>query len=225
MPSDGQSRLGAVAPIVVFDIAGPLVVYYVLTGNGFSTVGALILSGVLPAFEVGLTVIRRHRLDAIGALVLTGIVVGTILGLVSGNARLVLLDGTIPTAFFGVVCLASLWSSRPLMFRFAVEFIGVDTPGGRSFADKWRYAEFRHAFRVTTVVWGCSYLAEAALQVVIIQVASASVAKTTSNLMPLVFLALVVGWNIAYGKRGQRRGELAEAAAIARGDRPPEMPV
>jgi hypothetical protein len=46
-------------------------------------------------------------------------------------------------------------------------------------------------------VWGCSYLAEAALQLVIIEIASAAVAKTTSNVMPLVFTALVVAWNVA----------------------------
>lgn len=220
----GQSRLQALAPLVVFDVVGPLVVYYSLSANGFSTVGALILSGLLPACGIGLTVVRHSRLDAVGALVLMGIVVGTFLGLVSGSTHLLLLDGTIPTAVFGAVCLGSLRSRRPLMFRFAVEFIGADTPGGRAFADKWRYAEFRHAFRVTTVVWGLSYLIEAALHLVIIELASTDVAKATSKVMPLVFTAVVIGWNISYAKRGQRRGELAETAARARGDRPPKMP-
>lgn len=220
----GQSRLLTLAPIVVFDIAGPLFLFYWLSGNGFSTVDALILSGLLPACSIGINVVRHRRLDAIGALVLMGIIVGTVAGLLSGSAHVVLLDGIIPTAVFGFVCLGSLWSSRPLMFRFAVETIGADTPGGRDFADKWRYAEFRHAFQVTTIVWGVAFLVEALIQLVIIQAASADVAKTTSNVLPLIVIGLVVAWNIAYGKRGQRRGQLAEAAARARGDVPPEMP-
>jgi hypothetical protein len=223
-PLPRQSRFLALAPIVVFDVAGPLAVYYSLTANGFSTVGALILSGLLPVCGIGLAVIRHRRLDAIGALVLTGIVVGTVLGLVSGSAHLVLLDGTIPTVVFGAVCLGSLWTRRPLMFRFAVEFIGADTLEGRAFADKWRYAEFRHAFRVTTVVWGLSYIAEAAVQLVIIQLASTTFAKTTSQVLPLLFTGAVIAWNISYAKRGQRRGALLEAAARARGDGAPEMP-
>lgn len=223
-PARDRGRLQAVAPMVIFDIAGPLIVFYTLSGNGFSTVDALILSGILPAFGIGLTVLRHRRLDAVGTLVLIGIVVGTVAGLASGSARLVLLDGTIPTAVFGVVCLASLWSSRPLMLRFALETIGADTPNGRDFADKWRYEGFRHAFRVTTVVWGLAFLAEAAMQAVIIEVASSDTAKTTSNLLPLVFAAGLIVWNVWYAKRGARRGAILEAAARARGDTPPEMP-
>lgn len=78
---------------------------------------------------IALAVVLHLRLDAIGALVLMGIVVGTVAGLLSGSAHVVPLDGTIPTAVFGAACLGSLWSRRPLMFRFAVELIGADTPG------------------------------------------------------------------------------------------------
>ncbi len=185
---------------------------------------ALVLSGVFPAFGIALKVVRRRSVDAIGILVVIGIAVGTALGLVSGNAHLVLLDGTVPTAVFGAVCLGSLWSSRPLMLRFALEAIGADTPKGRDFADKWRYPGFRHAFRVTTVVWGTAFLAEAAAQALIIETSSVGVAKATSNVMPLAFMAVVIAWNVSYAKHGRRQGELAADAARARGDTPPAMP-
>jgi hypothetical protein len=136
----------------------------------------------------------------------------------------VLLDGTVPTPVFGVVCVGSLWSKRPMIYRFALEAIGPDTPKGRDFADRWRYPGFRHAFRVTTVVWGVAFLAEAAAQVVIIQTAPTRIAKTTSNVIPLVVAGLVVIWNISYAKRRQREGALAEQAARARGEAPPAMP-
>ncbi len=142
-----QSRPPAVARAdCVFDVIGPLVAYSLLRSHGFSEVTALVLSGVLPAFGVALAVLRHRRLNAIGALVLAGIAVGAVLGLATGSARLVLLEGSVPTGIFAVVCLASLWSSRPLIFRFALEFIGADTPKGRDFADRWRYDGFRHAF-------------------------------------------------------------------------------
>jgi uncharacterized membrane protein len=102
--------------------------------------------------------------------------------------------------------------------------MGADTPNGRDFADKWRYEEFRRAFVIVTVVWGLAFLVEALIQLVIIQVASTDVAKTTSNFLPLIVIGVVVVWNIAYGKRGQRKGQLAEAASRARADIPPEMP-
>lgn len=74
------------------------------------------------------------------------------------------------------------------------------------------------------MVWGLTFIAEAVVQVVIIETASASIAKTTSNLMPLAFAGAVVVWNILYGKRGQRQGERAMEAARARGEAPPPMP-
>ncbi len=223
-PAADRGRLQSLAPIVVFDTLGPAVAYFALRSAGLSTVAALILSGVLPAFGIALTVIRRRRLDSIGTLVLIGIVVGTALGLASNSAHLVLIDGVVPTAVFGVVCLGSLWSRRPLIFRFALEFMGADTAKGRDFGDRWRYPGFRHAFRVTTVVWGLAFLVEAAAQVLIIETSSTGTAKATSQLMPLGVAAVVIAWNVSYAKRGQRKGELAAAAARARGDTRPSMP-
>jgi hypothetical protein len=212
MSADRRTRLGSLAGIAIFDIAGPLVAYSQLHAHGFSEVSALILSGVFPAFGVLLTVVRHRRLDAVGALVLLGIAVGTVLGLVSGSARLVLIEGSVPTGIFGVVCLASLWSRRPLIYRFAVEFIGPDSHQGREFAENWQYQGFRHVFRVMTIVWGVAYLLEAAARVVIIEVTSAGTALAISKIMPYVVAGLLVAWMIMYGRAARRRGERLAAA-------------
>jgi len=219
-----RGRLQSLAPIAVFDVIGPLVAYSLLRSHGSSEVTALVLSGVLPAFGVALTVVRHRRLDAIGALVLVGIVVGAVLGLATGNARLVLLEGSVPTGIFGVVCLASLWSSRPLIFRFALEFIGADTPKGLDFADRWRYEGFRHTFRVMTAVWGVAYLAEAAARTIIIEVTSAGTALSISKIMPFAVAAALVAWMTVYGQRARRKGERAAEANRAQGAAPPAIP-
>ena len=130
--------------------------------------------------------IRHRRVDAIGVLVLAGIAVGTVLGLLSGDPRLVLVEGSVPTAVFGLLCLGSLWARRPLIYRFAVEFIGPDTPKGREFESLWQYHGFRHAFRLFTVVWGVTYLAEAAARVIIVETTSTGTALTVSKVMPYV---------------------------------------
>jgi hypothetical protein len=77
---------------------------------------------------------------------------------------------------------------------------------------------------VTTVVWGLAFLVDAAIQVVIIETASAATAKTTSNVLPLIVAAIVIGWNVIYAKRGQRKGERADEARRTRGEAPPPMP-
>jgi hypothetical protein len=218
-PVRNRNRLQSAAKIVVFDIAGPLGAYSLLRSAGLSSVSALVLSGTLPAVGILAGLARQRRVDAIGVLVLAGIAVGTVIGLVSGNARLVLIEGSVPTAVFGVLCLGSLWSRRPLIFRFALEFMGADTPRGRDFEGLWRYHGFRHAFRLFTVVWGVAYLAEAAARVVIVETTSTATALTVSKVMPFAVGAVLAGWMFLYGRwakrEGERLGAEAQAAAAA----------
>lgn len=214
-PVANRSRWQSLALIVVFDTVGPLVAYSLLRSNGSSMVTALVLSGILPTFNVVIGLVRHRRLDAIGAVVLLGIAVGTAVGLGSSNPKWVLLEGSVPTGIFCLVCLASLWTSRPLMFRFALEFKGAETPDGRDFADRWRYAGFRHVFRVMTAVWGIAYLAEAVARVIIVESTSTGTAFDISKIMPYAIAAILVAWMTSYGLRAKRRGERLAAQAQA----------
>lgn len=203
--ADRQDRLRMLLPIAVFDVAGPLAVYYGARAAGLSTVMALVVSGVLPALRVAGIVIRHRRLDVIGALVISGIALGTVMGLLTGSARLYLLDGLVPTVAFGAACLASLVSSRPLMFRVALEMMGEDSPKGQAFADMWEHPGFRKSFQVITIVWGMVFLAESGLQALIIETQSINTAKLTSNLLPVPVLVVTFAWARSYGKRSEQR--------------------
>jgi intracellular septation protein A len=214
-PRVGRSRFSSLAPIIVFDIAGPLVVYQLLRGSGHSQVTSLILCGAVPVLGVLLTIARERRIDVIGVLVLIGIAVGVALGLATHSAKLVLLEGAVPTAMFALALLGSLLARRPLMFHFAHESMGRDTPKGRDFANRWQYPGFRHAFRVLTVVWGLTFLALAAAHIVVVETQSTGAALSTSKVLRYVVLAILIAWTIMYAKRGQRQGERAEAARRA----------
>src|SRR5689334_3643273 len=210
-----RNRLLSLAMIGVFDIAGPLVAYSMLRSDGQSQVSALILSGAFPALGILVGVIRHRRVDTIGVLVLAGIAVGTVLGLLSGSPRLVLAEGSVPTAVFGLLCLGSLWARRPLIYRFAIEFIGADTPRGRDFESLWQYPAFRHSFRLYTLVWGVVYLTEAVARVVIIETTSTSTALSVSKVMPYVVAGALIAWMTAHGRRARREGERRAAAETA----------
>jgi hypothetical protein len=201
--------------IAVFDIAGPLIAYNLLRSAGFSAVTALVLSGVFPAAGVIIGIIQHRRVDALGVLVLAGIAVGAVLGLVSHNARLVLGEGSVPTAVFGLICLGSLGTPKPLMYRLAVEFIGPDTPKGQEFTGLWQYAEFRRVFRVVTTVWGIGYLAEAVARVVIVQNTSTGTALGISKVLPYAVAAVLIAWTLGYGRYQKRKDEQLAAAAAA----------
>ena len=195
-----QDRLTALAPIFAFDVAGPLAVYYGARRAGLSTVGSLVISGVLPASRVITTIVRRRRVDVIGALVLSGIVLASAVGLISDNARLYLLDGLVPTVVLGGVCLLSVVWERPVMFRIALETMGHDSPKGRAFDSMWRYPRFRRMFRVITLVWGVVFVLESAVQALIIEASTINTAKTTSNVLPVIVVGLTLAWTLAYGK-------------------------
>ena len=201
--------------IVIFDIAGPLVLYSLLRNAGVSTVSALLLSGVFPAAGVGINALRNRRLDVVGALVLAGIALGAVLGLVTHSARLMLLEGSVPTAVFGFACLGSLWAQRPLMYGLALEFTGPETPRGQEMTRLWQYEGFRHVFRVITAVWGAGFLIEAALRAVIAYRTSTGTALASSKVTPFIFLAILSAWTVAYGQYRKKKGERLAAAAGA----------
>ena len=209
-------RLRTIAKVLILDVAAPLATYNLLRSAGVKTVTALVLSGVVPALGVAAGIIRHRRLDVVGALVLAGIVVGTVLGLVSHSARLVLMEGSVPTVVLGVACLGSLWTGRPLMFSFALEFIGPDSAQGREMTRLWQYEEFRRIFRIITVVWGIGFFLEAALRVAIVYDTSTGTALASSTVTPFVWVAGLLAWTVAYGAHQKKKGErLAAVSEIA----------
>jgi hypothetical protein len=211
-------RLRSLLMIAVFDVGGPLVAYALLRKAGFSTVSALVLSGVFPAAGVTIKIIQHRRADAVGILVLAGIAVGTILGLVSHNPKLVLDEGSVPTLVFGLVCLGSLGTPKPLMYRLSLEFIGPETRQGREFTNLWQYEQFRRIFKVITIVWGVSYLVEAAARVIIVQKTTPGTALAISRVMPYAVAGVLFAWTLGYGRYQKYRGERQAAAAAASAD-------
>ena len=212
-------RLRSIAKIVIIDVAAPLIAYNLLRSAGMSTVTALVLSGVFPALGVATGVIRHRRLDVVGALVLAGILAGTVLGLISHSTRLVLMEGSVPTAIFGVACLGSLWTRRPLMFGMSVEFIGPDTAKGREMISLWQYEGFRRIFRVITAVWGVGFLLEAALRVAIVYNTSTATALSLSKVTPYIWIGIFITWTVAYGRSQGKKGQQM-MAAVAAADEP-----
>jgi hypothetical protein len=208
-----MGRFRSLAMIVILDVAAPLVAYRLLRAHGVSSVTALLLGGVFPALHVAIGAIRNRRLEVVGALVLAGIAVGTVTGLVSHSARLLLVEGSVPTAVFGVACLGSLWAGRPLMFGLARDFTGPDTARGREMTRLWQYEGFRRVFTVITAVWGMAFLIEAGLRVVVVYTTSTGTAMAISTATPFIWFGVLSAWTVGYGTWQRKKGERHAAAA------------
>jgi hypothetical protein len=193
--------------ILVFDLGGPLLVYSLLRSDGLSAVAALILSGIPPALGIVIGAVVDRRLDIIGVVVLAGLLVGTVAGLVSNNARLYLVEGAVPSLVFALACLFSLRSAKPLIYRFAVELLGRDTPKGREVVGAWQYPGFRRAFRVITAAWGIAYLMEVGVRLVVIESTSTGIALLFSKLIPYVCAFALSLWTLGYGEHEKKKAE------------------
>jgi hypothetical protein len=199
--------------IIVFDLGGPLISYSLLRSAGMSTVTALIISGIFPALGIAIGAVVDRRLDTIGVVVLAGLVMGTVLGFISHNARLYLVEGAVPSLVFAVACLVSLRARKPLIYRFAVELLGPDTPKGRDVVGAWRYPGFRRAFRVITAAWGVGYLVEAAARLAVVETTSTGIALVFSKLVPYVCALGLSIWTLAYGEHEKKKAERLASGA------------
>jgi hypothetical protein len=194
-----------IAMILVFDLGGPLLAYSLLRSGGVSTVAALIISGIFPALGIVIGAVVDRRLDIIGVVVLAGLIVGTVAGLVSDNARLYLVEGAVPSLVFALACLGSLRGRKPLIYRFAVELLGPDTPKGREVSDAWQYPGFRRAFQVITAAWGIAYLIEVAARLLVVETTSTGIALLFSKLVPYVFAFGLSLWTLGYGEHEKKK--------------------
>jgi hypothetical protein len=207
------SRVRQIVMMLVFDLGGPLLAYSLLRSGGMSTVAALILSGILPALGIAISALVDRRLDIIGVVVLAGLAVGTVLGLISHNARLYLVEGAVPSLVFALACLVSLRASKPLIYRFAVELIGPDTAKGRDVIRAWQYPGFRRAFNVITAAWGVAYLFEVAARLIVVETTSTGIALLFSKLLPYVVAIGLSIWTLVYGEHEKKKAEHLAAAA------------
>ena len=198
--------------ILVFDLGGPLLAYTLLRSGGMGTVAALIISGIFPALGIVIGALVDRRLDIIGVVVLAGLVVGTVAGLISDNARLYLVEGAVPSLVFALACLGTLRASKPLIYRFAVELLGADTPKGRDVIGAWQYPGFRRAFQVITAAWGVAYLIEVAARLAVVETTSTGIALLFSKLVPYAFALGLSVWTLVYGEHEKKKAEQLAAA-------------
>jgi hypothetical protein len=206
--------------IIAFDLGGPLLAYALLRSAGVGAVAALVISGVLPALGIAIGALVDRRLDVLGVMVLAGLLVATVLGLTSHDARLYLLEGSVPSLVFALGCLLSLRLRRPLIYRLAVDLLGPDTPKGRDVTAAWRYPGFRRAFQVITVAWGIGYLVESAIRVAVVAIASTGFALGSFQADSLRLRHLPVHLDAALRREREKEGRAPGGQVIARAPGP-----
>jgi hypothetical protein len=204
---------------LVVDVGVPLALYYVLRAAGASVFLALSLGAIVPAASTLAGLIRSRTLDRLGIFVLSTMLLGVGVSLISGSPRFLLAREAWLTAVIGVWFLASSHGQRPLSFVFARAGLG----GQKHFTtESWdslweRSPNFRRGWRISSVIWGVGLLVDATLRVVFAYSLPVDVVPALSAaLFPVAVIILALIDQINYRANGLRQLILArphEAAA------------
>jgi intracellular septation protein A len=209
---------------MVWDVAAPIALFYVLRAAGVSTFAALLAGAVLPVVTTGVYWLRDRRLEPMAAFVAAVMVLGLLVSLVSGDTRFMLAKDGWVTAVAGLSFLVSMWARRPLAYLGARPLLeGRFRSDGTSWETLWENEPaFRRIWRVSTAIWGVAMLLDAAARVVMSYTLPVSVVPGLGGLLwpvTLVLLQLVNGvyyqlsglWQLTAGT-GRREGALPAAA-------------
>jgi hypothetical protein len=195
-------------PTIVFNIGGPIFAYGYLTGHGWSQSHALMLSSLLPIFEIAVLYALRRRVDDFGVFTLVTMALTLASFAAFNSARAILIKDALVTGTLGLGILGTLALSRPFAFYMGRKFA---TDGGAEarewWAGLWQYPNFRHTNRVITVVWGVGLLADCAVRMVLVFVLSTKAMVSFNSVSLYALIGAIVLWTITYSNR--RRAEAA----------------
>ncbi|MGB3699015.1 MAG: VC0807 family protein [Gordonia sp. (in: high G+C Gram-positive bacteria)] len=174
---------------IILDIALPLVVFYGLRAVGVGQWWALILGGAIPIIRLALGLIRRRRVELTGAFTLSMLVAGTLIGLLTGDPRILAARESYLTAVAGLWILGTLFVARPFLFTITLPLLPRETAQAwhRGWADD---AACRRAMRLMTVGWGMAFSIDYAVRVVLAY-------TIPLDLVPVLGIALMVTMLVA----------------------------
>ncbi|MFF4161479.1 VC0807 family protein [Streptomyces sp. NPDC001678] len=193
----------------------PFVTYNQLTGAGWSDFSALVASGVWPVVDMVIYLIWHRRVDEFAVMTMIFLVLTlAVTGVGPHSARLLLVKDSLITGLFGVVCLISLATPRPLMFYLGRKF-GTDgsANGVAHWNGLWQYEGFRRTMTRITMTWGLGYVLEAIARVGLSYALPTGTMVAVNSVLAYGVPALLIAWTITYSKRARAKGRGAQAAA------------
>lgn len=217
--SKGNKLVGLLVhwgPTLVFNLAGPLLVYSYLVDHGFGKSAAIMISSLLPLVELAAVYAFTRRVDDFGIFTLFTMLLTLLSFLAFNSPKALLYKDSAITGILGLAFFGSLALRRPLAFYLGRKFGTDGTPAAYQWWDDlWQYAEFRHTNRVITIIWGTGLCLESATRIVLIGILSVKTMVGLSNVLIYAWVGVVVCLTIWYGRGRQAKAEREYGAAAA----------
>ncbi|MFE2996063.1 VC0807 family protein [Nocardia sp. NPDC059246] len=138
------------------------------------------------------------------AFTLTLIVAGTVVSLVTGDPRTLLVRDSWLFGALGLWTLGTLFTQRPMMRSFArtIVTVKIGEAGYREWDTRWdNDSRFRHQLRVLTALWGTVFTLDAVIRVVFAYALPLDAVPLATTLQWLVVLAGLITFHIVYVTR------------------------
>lgn len=200
-----RPRRGRAMLTLLFDMAAPIAMFYVLTAAGLSSFSSLLLSAVLPGLSTVYQVIRSRHLDALAVFMMSLTVITALASLVSGSPRFLLAKDGFLTGVSGLWLLATTRANPPVVFMFARPLLeGHIGPNGESWTLLWdRLPGFRRIWRVASVIWGVATILDAVVRFVMAYTLPVKAVPALGGAQYIVlFVLLQVVTNVYYFRAG-----------------------
>jgi len=197
--------LGALGLELLLDVGLGLLAYAAAISAGWGVTPALVLAGAVALVRSVWTTVRRGGLDPSLLLVVLSFLLTLTLGLISGDARVLLLKGSAGLALFGLVAAGSLVRGRPLLFAIVRRFVAPGEAGRREWEELWLGSSpFRWLYRRLTLVWAIVYLIAAVLHATAVLSLPVEVTGPALRVATLLLWLAMVAWTVWFTRRAER---------------------
>lgn len=214
-PAAGRRPAFQAASPLLFDVAVPVGLYYLLSAVGVADTPALIVSGLIPFARSVYGVLRAGKADYLAVMMAALFVLSLILVAFTGSPKFLLVKESFGTALIGLWSLASAWTARPMTFYTARPILTKGRPaalrGWDHLADS--SAEFRSIQRRLSVFWGIGLLIEATVRVGIVERYSVHAAAGLVNVAAVIIIVALCMLTGPFGGLRLHRLLAAELAA------------
>lgn len=191
--------------LLLLDIAGPIVAFYILRALGYDSFLSLLLSAVIPGLSTVFQVIRARHLDQLAIFMMGITLVSAVAALIGGDPRFLLAKDGWVTLIAGIWLLASTWANPPVVFMFARPLLeGRIGPGGANWDLMWRELPgFRRIWRVAGVIWGVATILDAGVRFVFAYTLPVDTVPALNGIQyAVLFVVLQIATNIYYFRAG-----------------------
>ena len=196
---DRDPRL-ALLQMFVLDLALPLGVFYGLVFAGVHQWVALISGSLVLAVVMIAEVLVQRKLELLPLFTLSMIACGTIVSLLTGNARLLLARESYITGVLGLWMIGTLYARRPFIFETTTRLMPL--AAAQAWERAWQNEpKFRKIMRLMTVAWGVSFIVDAACRIIMAYTLPVDIVPLLSIAQLVLMLIAVVQGSKAYGRR------------------------